>query len=113
VTIAGRLRSEAGQATVETVGLIPVIVAVSLAAGGLLAVGVARELADHAAEAGAVAILEGGDPAAAAYGALPGWARDRVVVSVSGHHVRVRVTPPAPVAAVSDLLGSTAEADAG
>jgi hypothetical protein len=102
---------ERGQATVETVGLLPVIFVIVLGAAGLLAAGSARELADHAAEAGAVAMLEGSDPAGAARDALPGWAKDNVEVAIHGRRVRVTVTPPAPV--VGDLLHATAEADAG
>lgn len=109
-----RLRdADAGQATVETVGLLPLLVAVALGVGHLMAAGVAHELADHAAEAGAVALLQGSDPEDAAREALPGWAKERVAVSVQGHRVRVRVVPPALIASVGEALDSTAQADAG
>lgn len=102
-----------GQATVELVGALPIVAGVVFAAGQLLAAGVASVLADHAAEAGAVALLEGGDPAAAARDALPGWAEGRVGVVVAGRVVRVRLRPPAPAGAVARVLEQTAEADAG
>ena len=104
---------ERGQSTVEVVGMLPLLVLVAMAAGQLLAAGVAHELAGHAAEAGAVAVLQGGDPARAARDALPGWADDRVVVRVNKGRVRVQVRPPAPVAAVGRMLAATVEADAG
>lgn len=104
---------ERGQSTVETVGMLPLLVAVALGVCQLLAAGAARELADHAAEAGAVAILEGGDPANAARDALPGWAKDRVDVNVDGDRVRVRLRPPAPVRQVAVVLEADAEARAG
>ncbi len=107
------MRGEDGQATVELAVLAPLLVAVVLAAAQLLAAGAANALADHAAEAAAIALLQGGDPVAAARGALPGWSRDSVAVDVRGRHVRVRLRPPAPVAALGRMLEATREADAG
>jgi hypothetical protein len=102
-----------GQATVEALGALPIVLGVAFAAAQLLATGVASVLADHAAEAGAVALLEGGDAAVAARASLPGWAEDRVTVAVRGRVVRVRLRPPAAAAAVGKALEQTAEADAG
>ena len=109
----GRRRGEAGQAAVELVALLPLVVAVALAVLQALAAGIAPELAGHAAQSGAVAIAEGRDGAAAARAALPGWARDRVAVDVHGTHVRVRVTPPSLVPGLGSRLVATATADAG
>jgi hypothetical protein len=102
-----------GQATVELVGILPLAVLVALAVGQLLAAGAARELAGTAAEAGAAAILQGGDPRAAARDALPGWSDDRADVRVSGRVVRVRLRPLAVVPGVADRLAATVVADAG
>jgi len=104
---------QAGQATVETVAWLPVLLAVVAAVGCLLAAGAARELAGHAAGAGAVAILQGGDPVEAARDALPGWSRERVTVRRRGRTVQVRVRPPIPVRRLADALAATARADAG
>lgn len=49
-----------GQASVELVALLPLVVAVALALLQALAAGRASELAGHAAHAGAVAIAQGG-----------------------------------------------------
>jgi hypothetical protein len=106
-------RGESGQATVELVGALPLIAAVALAVCQVLGAGLARELADHAAEAGAVASLQDADPAQAARRALPGWARSRVSVSVSGAAVRVRVRPPTLIPGTSGLLTATATATTG
>ena len=65
--------SACGQATVETVALVPVLLIVSLGLMQLLAVGYASVLAGGAAEAGALALARGRDPRAAAMQALPGW----------------------------------------
>jgi hypothetical protein len=105
--------TEHGQATVETVGMLPLLVVVALAAGQLLAAGAAAELADHAAEAGAVALLEGADARRAAAGALPGWARSRMTVRVAGSVVLVRLRPPGPIRAVARMLEASGRADAG
>jgi len=102
-----------GQATVELLAWFPLVVAVVLAVGSLLAAGAARELAGHAAQAGAVAVLQGDDPAQAARDALPGWSRKRVKVRVRNRVVRVRVAPPVPVRRLADALATTATADAG
>jgi hypothetical protein len=105
-------RSDAGQATVEVVGMLPLVAVVAFAALQALAAGLAAELADHAAEAGAVAILEGTDPHDAAKKAIPGWSGAHIDVAVHGKTVRVRVRPPAVLPSVGDLLASTAEAKA-
>jgi hypothetical protein len=92
---------ERGQATLELLGLLPVLLAVALAGAQLLALGYSSVLAGNAAEAGALALAGGGDPRAGARAALPGWSRAHARVSVSGGEVRVRLRPPA-------LLGSLA-----
>lgn len=104
---------QAGQATVETVAVAPLVAAVVLSVAQLLAAGAADELAGHAAEAGAVALLERRDAQAAVRDALPGWARDRVRATVRGERVEVAVRPPSPIGAVADLLTATASAQAG
>lgn len=110
---ARRPRSEAGQAAVELVALLPVFAAVALAILQALAAGAAAELADHAAQTGAVALAQGRDGAAAARAGLPGWARGRIDVRVSGTRVRVRLEPLALLPGLGDRLAATAVADAG
>jgi hypothetical protein len=110
---ASRRRRECGQASVELVGLLPLAFVVALAIGQLLAAGAARELAGHAAEAGAVAMLQGGDAKAAARDALPGWADDHLTIAVRERTVRVRLQPITVVPGLSDRLTATVVADAG
>lgn len=104
---------ESGQASVELVALAPVLVAVVLAAAQVLAAGAARELADHAAEAGAVALLQGTDAKAAARDAVPGWSRGRLTVRVHERRVRVRLRPRTFLPALAAMLEATGDADAG
>jgi hypothetical protein len=85
-----------GQAAVELVGALPILIGIVLGAAQLLAAGLAAEQADHAAQAGAMAILQGGDPERAARDALPGWARARLDVAVHDDRVEVAVDPPGP-----------------
>jgi len=108
-----RPRGDRGQASVELVALLPLLAGIALAAMQLLAAGAAAELAEHAAGAGAVAMLEGGDPVAAARGAVPEWSRGAMAVRVRGRTVRVRVRPLSPLPGVADLLAHTARARAG
>lgn len=102
-----------GQATVEAVAMLPLLVAI----GGLLlcvlAAGRAREAAGHAAEAGAVALLRGGDAVQAARAAVPGLAAGELQISVRGRRVSVRVRPRLPVHALERRLEAHAVADAG
>lgn len=106
------VRGERGQATIELLGLIPVAVAVGIAVFCVLAAGRARELADHAAGAGAVALLQGGDPEAAARRAIARSAGS-FEVTVRGRMVTVEVRPHLPLRALSSMLAATCSADAG
>ncbi len=100
-----------GQASVELVGLLPLVVAVALAAWSAIAAHAAGEQAGAAAEAGAVALLQEADARAAARAALPDGVRARV--RVTGRQVRVRVEPDLPLPGVAGLLAADASAHAG
>jgi len=104
--------SERAQASVELVAALPALLLAALLALQLLAAGYALTLADGAAEAGALALAEGGSPSEAARGALPGWASGDVEVSVRGGEVSVRVRPPSPFAALAERLAVTSTASA-
>jgi hypothetical protein len=101
---------DAGQATVETVALVPALVVVGLAVLQLLAVGYASVLAGNAAEAGALALAAGADVPAAAREALPGWSEARAQIDVEGGRVAVRVRPPSPLRELADALEVTGKA---
>jgi hypothetical protein len=102
-----------GQASVELVGLIPLAVVVTLALAQALAAGASRSLAGHAAEAAALALVQGGDPRQAARDAVPGWSRSRMVVRVDGRRVMVRLTPPTLIPGLAGRLTARETADAG
>ena len=104
---------EHGQASVELVAFLPLLVTVALAVAQVLAAGAARELAGHAAEAGAVALGRGDDARAAARASLPGWSRSRLRVDVDGRRVEVRVEPLPFVPPLASLLTAEVAADAG
>ena len=99
-----------GQATVEAIALVPLMVAVGLGILQLMAVGYASVLAGHAAEAGALAVAAGGDPKRAVRQALPGWSRARARVEVHGGRVEVHLRPPSPLKALADGLEVTGTA---
>jgi hypothetical protein len=105
-------RNEAarGQATVEAIALVPLMVAVGLGILQLLAVGYASVLAGNAAEAGALAVAAGGDPRSGVRQALPGWSRTRARVEVNGGRVEVHLRPPSPLKALADGLEVTGTA---
>ncbi len=97
----------------ELVALLPMLVVIAFGVAQLLAAGVGRELASHAAENGAIALADGEDAEDAVLEALPGWARQRVRVTVRGREVRVRLTPPAVFPGIGEMLRSEVRADAG
>lgn len=105
--------SQRGQATVELVGLLPLVIAVAFAVFTLLAAGRAGELAANAAGAGAVALLQDSDAARAARAALPAQADREVRIVVTGRVVTVTVQPRLPVPALAAALAATRRADAG
>jgi hypothetical protein len=111
--VSGAAESERGQATVELVGMLPLLFLIAFAVAQILVAGLAREAAHHAAQAGAMALIQGGDPEREARAAAPDWSRRRLSVSVHGHTVRVRVVPPALVPGTGDLLASSSSASAG
>lgn len=108
-----RLRDRSGQGTIELVALAPLVLLVALAVAQWLAAGAARELARHAAEAGAVAMFEGGQARDAAFAAVPGADRNRVRVVVRGRRVAVTVVPASVVPGLGDLVVARAVAVAG
>jgi hypothetical protein len=108
--VSGHSIGERGQATLELLGLLPVLLAVALAGAQLLAVGYSTVLAGNAAEAGALALAGGGDPRAGVREALPGWSRAHVRVSVTGGEVRVQLRPPTLLRALAERLEVSASA---
>ena len=104
------MRSANGQSTVEVVGLLPLLLAVGLGVSSLLSAGAAEQAAGGAAEAGAVALLQGRDARAAANASLRDWPARRTRVVVHGRRVTVRVTPAGPLGA---RLRAEVSADAG
>jgi hypothetical protein len=107
------LRGEDGQSTVEVVALLPLLIAVVLAVTQLLAAGMAREQAGTAAQAGAMALLQGDDPEDSVREAVPGWSRRRVAVRVRGRRVEVKLRPPSVIPRLADALTARVTADAG
>jgi hypothetical protein len=99
-----------GQALVELMAGLPVIVTVGLVLLQLLAAGYSAVLAGSAAEAGALALAGGDDVRAAVERSLPGWSEARAQVDVDGERVLVRLRPPSPIAAVARRLQVTAAA---
>jgi hypothetical protein len=95
---------ERGQATVELLAAIPLLLLAGAIALQLLLAGYALTLADGAAEAGALALAAGRPAKSAAEGSLPAWAADRVEIGVRGGEVTVRLVPPSLLAAVGDHL---------
>ena len=98
------MRGERGQASVELLGALPVVLLVGVVLMQLLAVGYSASLAGAAAEAGALAVAAGGSAREAARAAVPGWSRARMTVRSSGGRVSVRMRPPSPLRAVGRAL---------
>lgn len=99
-----------GQAQIELIAGIPILLLAGLIALQLLAVGYAQSLADGAAEAGAIAAADGRESEEAARAGLPGWAASRVEVDSAGGEVTVALDPPALLPGLSGDLGVTSSA---
>src|SRR5438309_1631277 len=108
--MALRIRSQSGQASVELVAVLPFALLIGLVVFQLLVLGYSASLAGTAAEAGALALAGGGDAADGARGAVPGWSRAGMRVSVAGGDVHVVMRPPSPLHAVGRALEVKASA---
>jgi hypothetical protein len=100
---------EHGQAAVELVLILPLVLVAALTGGAIVAARAAQERADDAARAGAMALLQGDDPLAAARKLLAD--EDRDGVTVRGRRVTVGLAPRLPFHLA--LLEAKATADAG
>jgi hypothetical protein len=98
---------ERGQAIVELLAAIPLLLIAGSVALQLLLVGYTLTLADGAAEAGALALAAGRPAKVAAKKSLPSWAEPGVEVAVRGGEVIVRLVPPSLLAAVGEGLAVT------
>jgi len=105
-----RRRGQEGQATVEALAAIPLLLLAGAVALQLLIAGYVLTLADGAAEAGALALAAGRPARVAATATLPGWAEEGADVSVRGGEVSVRLRPPSPVPGLADALATTSTA---
>lgn len=103
-------RGERGQASVELLGGLPVLILLGLILFQALAVGYSAVLAGTAAEAAAISLAGGGDPRSAARAAVPGWSRARMTVAVASDRVEIGMRPPSPIAAVERRLEVSSEA---
>jgi hypothetical protein len=104
------VRRSAGQASVELLGALPVVLLVGVFCLQLLAVGYSATLAGSAAEAGALAAAAGADPRVAVRESLPGWSRARASVEVGTERVDVRLRPPSPLRILAKRLEVEASA---
>jgi hypothetical protein len=103
-------RNDHGQAAVELVVVVPLLLILLAALGQLAVAGYALWTAGDAARAGARAAEVGGDAEAAALSALPDWLERRAKVDAVGP-VEVTVDAPAllpgvpaiPISAATDL----------
>ncbi len=87
--------TDRGQASVELVAAALALVIGGLAVFQVLAAGHAASVADNAAEAAALALVNGGNPEAAARAAAPPQARRGLRVSRQAGHVTVTLRAPA------------------
>lgn len=101
---------ERGQAQIELIAGVPILLLAALIALQLLAVGYSQSLADGAAEAGAIAAADGRDSEEAARAGLPGWSDSRVDVAVDGGEVTVELDPPALLPGLGGGLGVSSTA---
>lgn len=105
------MKSETGQASVELIAAVPLVLLVGAVAWQLALAGHAAWMSAHAARAAARAEVVGRDPRAAARSALPATLRRGLEVSrPRGGGVRVKVRVPflVPVRRANVRVGATA-----
>lgn len=95
-------QSQRGQAAVELVAVLPLLLGVLLLLGQLAIAGYALWSAADAARVGARAALVGGDPERAVLSALPAWLEDGARIESDGP-VRVSVGAPALLPGVPEI----------
>jgi hypothetical protein len=105
-----RRADEKGQATVELAAGAVVIAFVALLVLQLLAAGYAAVMADHAAEAGALALADRRAVGDAARSAVPAWPDAATRVEIEGDAVRVTLVPPSPLPFLRKRLAVTGRA---
>jgi hypothetical protein len=98
---------EIGQATVETLAAIPMLLLAGLVALQLLLTGYSLTLVDGAAEAGALALAYDRPAVTAVEASLPAWAADRADIEVRGGKVTVRLSPPSLLSLIAEQLAVT------
>ena len=109
--VSGRESAHASaQAAVEVVAGSLATLLAGLVALQLLAAGYAVVMADHAAEAAALALANGRDAAGAARAAVPGWPEAATEVAVRGGTVSVTLRPPTALGFLRGRLAVTARA---
>jgi pilus assembly protein CpaE len=101
---------QCGQASVETVALLPVALVVALAVWQAVLAGWALVSAEAAARAGARAVLAGSPAGPAAAAALPGGMRRGLEVRRTGGAVMVRVRIPAVLPGLDAAVSASAAA---
>jgi hypothetical protein len=92
-----KAREERGQAAVELLAGAVVMVLAGLIGLQLLGAGYAAVMADHAARAAALAVVNGRPPEPAARAAVPGWPASALAVTRRGDAVSVRLRTPSPL----------------
>ena len=104
------MKAAAGQASVELVAAGGALILIALVCLEALAVGYGAVMADHAAEAAALALANGRPPTEAARRAVPGWPGRAIRVRSGGGRVSVELIPPAPVPFLRRRLALTSDA---
>jgi hypothetical protein len=99
-----------GQASVELAGGVAAVLLLAFVGFQLLAVGYGAVMADHAAEAAALALAVGGDPDDAAAAAVPGWPKDALRVRSALNRVEVTLLPPTALSFLRGRLAVTGAA---
>ena len=103
-------RSTRGQAAIESVAAVAIFILIGALSLQILATGHTASLADGAAEAAAVAVVNGRSAERAARRSLPGWAAERAAVVRIGGAVRVGIDSPSVIGPLARLLRVTSSA---
>lgn len=100
----------AGQASLELIGMMPLLMLAALLAFQLMAFGYAATMVGNAAEAASMAALRGESTTEAAAESVPGWPKSSISVDREGERVEVSLTVPSPFDFLEKKLKVSADA---
>lgn len=102
-SVRGLWLDSSGQASIELIGIMPVVILLALCIAGTISSLQAKEAANQAVHAAGMAALRSGDVKAAAAAAVPELDQKRISVTEQANRITVNVKTSKPFSFVAPL----------